>query len=475
MSNKYFALVFSDLHLGEEDSIFMFADPEKGIHKEYVEVLKSYLLQKLNSSDIRYLILLGDVMDLSLARRHQAFPAFKTFLEIFKELIGETLIYVPGNHDHHIWVALQEEAQIFQKIRHNRPPEPYYYALCPRIDSNGIHIPGYSIKTPYGKETFLYSLLPESAQKEGRGFLVVYPNLYISTSQVSSLLTHGHFFEEAWTLLTDLFRRSLREMGLIRLSVKKLEQINSPFIEFGWYSLGQAGELSKLLEKIWDELHRGKIGPLTDLLLDDLFSYLDEKISFKSSSNSRAKGIFSEIKELFSEVKAKFAEPASDLGLRLLRELIEHLLTHLLFSEKGKKPGSSLRHHTRILSEEKTQKRIQQYLDMTFPAFPESNTLIFGHTHVPFIEGKLDVDTPGGKRKFLCFNTGGWITDVYEAYHLSTAKPLVLAISEGHIDPIEIPWPGYEEFEALLEDLEGKEEREVKRRVKELIWRKLFN
>ncbi len=452
---EYLALVISDLHLGEEDSILMESSLE--INRTYLGKVKEYLKKELGDSKVRYLILLGDAMDLSLARRKQAFQAFRTFLEVFNDLMDRGLIYLPGNHDHHMWVAIQEEAQVFQKIRNGQTPEPYYHALCPRLDKNGLHLPkGIKIGQPYGQKTFLYKLLPKEAQEKGKDFLVAYPNIYIRLGDRSLLLTHGHFFEAAWTLFTDVFPRALREVGLEGLSFKKLEQINSPFIEFGWYSLGQAGELGKLLEKIWDEIHNGRVGPVTNTVLDDLFDYLDEVISFEKEN-------------FFSSIKASALEAGSDVVLRGLKEALSTFLSRT-FSKKKGRPGSFMRHHKKVLSEEKT--KVQRYLELALPSCPDLNTLVFGHTHIPFHNGNLPLDTPGGERRILCFNTGGWITDIYDPGHLALSKPMALLLCDPkEIKPIYIPWPEYDEFE---EALDGKTDPEEKRStVKDLLTKTL--
>ncbi|OAQ21837.1 metallophosphoesterase [Thermosulfurimonas dismutans] len=468
MSKECLALVFSDLHLGEEDSILMYPDSNEGVNRHYLEALKEFLSQSIGTERVRYLILAGDALDLSLARRRQAFLAFKTFLEGMQDLFSEAVIYLPGNHDHHLWVALQEEALIFQKVRAGRPVEPYYHALCPYLDEEGIRIPGRRVSTPYGKKTFLYHLLSAEAQEDGRGILVAYPNLYVHTGDFSILITHGHFFEEAWRLFTDLLKESLAKMGLKRLNFKKLEQINSPFIEFGWYSLGQAGELSKLIEKLWDDLQAGGTGPITEGVLEDLIHYLDERLTREPRHR---KSLLGKLGALMGHFTGTLFEVGSDAALRFIAEILKYTIVAQLAPKGDRHSGAPLRHFPRILSEDRTRARIEDYLEMALPAFKELNTLIFGHTHVPFEHGRIEIDTVAGRKGVTCFNTGGWVTDVYEADHLAISRPFVFALGE-EVKTLEIPWPSYEEFESILEGVEGEDQaREL---VKKLAWGKLF-
>ncbi|NPB09006.1 MAG: hypothetical protein GXO17_01505, partial [Thermodesulfobacteria bacterium] len=152
-------------------------------------------------------------------------------------------------------------------------------------------------------------------------------------------------------------------------------------------------------------------------------------------------------------------------------EVIKHLILPRLVPEEVPRKGSALRHHPKILSQEKTRERIARYLEMALPAFPKLDTLIFGHTHVPFDNGKLEIETPGGPRPVTCYNTGGWVTDVYEADHLATARPFIFALSGKGIETIQVPWPSYDEFEHVLEGIH--EESEARKRVKDLVWEKL--
>ena len=454
MGTTYLALVLSDLHLGEEDSILMHLDPSRGVHWPYLEALRGYLVSELDLSEVRYLILLGDALDLSLARRRRAFPALKAFLEVFQGLVSEGIIYIPGNHDHHIWVAFQEETQVFCKLRQDRPVEPYYYVLCPYLDPEGIHLPEHHISRPYGRETFLYHLLPEAARSRDLDLLVAYPHIYLRTEKASALLTHGHFFEETWTLFTDLLEKPLREIThLDEITLAKLEQINAPFIEFGWYSLGQAGELSVLLEKIWDELHERGAGPITESILQDLRDRLDREIHFPW---------WEAFKEVFS-----------DLCLDGLVQGIKKLLEQQ--AREKPRSGSSLRHKPEILKEKKTRERIQRYLRLSLPDFPGMNTLVFGHTHIPFQKRRLSLEEDGSSRTISCFNTGGWVTDVYRVSHLLRSRPLVVAFSEEGIRTLEIPWP---EKEALAEILPRGRKKpatpEEKERLRRLIRNQLL-
>ncbi len=463
MSEEYFAIVVSDLHLGEEDSIFM--DLEGQFQPKVAEKIKNLIASKTDPQKLKYLILAGDAMDLSLASRPQAFKAFRGFLEKFYDLF-ETLIYIPGNHDHHIWIALQEEALIFSRIRQGKPAKEYYHALSPTITDCGlIHFPGSrKVSTPYGLKTFLYKLLPEQAEDDGKGFLVAYPNIYLDSGQ-KVLITHGHFLEEAWTIFTDALPKSL---GLSLLTYKLLEQINSPFIEFGWYHIGQAGKLSKLVEDLWDELHAGRYGKM-DGVADEIAEYLDRRLEFRPRNK---KSFLAFLRETLT---GRLKEAGSDILIyQVLIPALKRLIMAQISPESPQTPGSSLRHSADIITDPRKKERVRRYVEIAangHERFPV-DTLVFGHTHVPFEKGKLTINTLQGAKEIKCCNTGGWVADLLEAEHLSLSRPLIFGVKcDGTVEAIDIPWPSYSDFEKLTEEI--TDETKLKEKIKELIWRKL--
>ncbi|RPJ84034.1 MAG: hypothetical protein EHM13_05900, partial [Acidobacteria bacterium] len=309
------AIVLSDLHLGEADSVFSAGeDPDVSFASEAGEALARLIAAELAPGQHRaeYLILAGDVLDLSLGSRASAFLSFRAFLEQVTPLF-EALIYVPGNHDHHIWVALQEEARIFAQIRQGQPVLPYYDAFIPTIDAEGLVLPtsigggpdGRVPTRPIGGRTFLYQLMPAPARDRQVDFLVAYPNVHIRLDEQRTLVTHGHLFEDAWTLFTDALPVSL---GAATLTYKELEQFNSPFTEFGWYHLGQAGALSEILERIWREFQsRPKVVPPTlEQVTEEVAGFVDERLDFTPAQKTGLRRFFA------NRVEAPFKEWSSD-------------------------------------------------------------------------------------------------------------------------------------------------------------------
>lgn len=452
MAGRTKAIVLSDLHLGEGASVFTAAGGDE-FSNEAGEAVRRMIAGLLSSQGARaeYLVLAGDVLDLSLASRAAAFIAFRSFLERVAPLF-ETLIYVPGNHDHHVWVGLQEEARIFARIRQGEPVLPYYDALVPTIEPGRLalgRLPGGASRTeddvpgaPIGKKTFLYSLLPASARARGMDFVVAYPNVHLRLPRASIMVTHGHFFEDAWTLFTDALPESL---GTASLGYEQLEKFNSPFTEFAWYHLGQAGLLSDLIERIWRELQSGATEPLPALegVRSEVAAFLDDRLEFTPSDGGGLRRFFAQM------IAAPAGEWASDRIIGLALAVLEKVLVSQVRLHGAGRPGSTLRHAPDIFSDERKAAKARWYLQMA-GRLPEPfvpSALVFGHTHVPLAGGVLEI----AGRSVSTWNAGAWLLDGSDPATLSTSRPAIVAIDEeGNLETILVPWPSESEFLAAV-------------------------
>ena len=438
----------SDLHLGEEDSVFMeLKNDQLGLSRKITQRVKELVQKELNGNQVDYLILAGDILELSLATRVRAFESFRDFLQEFETLFKH-VIYIPGNHDHHIWTALQEEAKIFHQIKSNKPVKEYYHAFIPKIRPDGIFtLEGEQIKPSYGDDIFLYKLLSKTKQKDKIMFLIAYPNVYLDLEE-KILVTHGHFFEDAWTLFTDAIPNSL---NLSYPSYKLLEQINSPFTEFGWYHLGQAGKLSELMEELWDNIHTGRNGTI-DKLSDEITHYLDERLKFRPKNK---KGL----KAFIDKIIGASLEYASDQWLNLNVTILKQLVLSQISPEDPKTPGSELRHAQNLFRDPRKKAKVETYLNIAVNSDEFAlDALMFGHTHTPWIPDKYNQgELTIGNKSIKTYNTGGWVADLLEPVSLRGSRPFILGIKDdGSVENIDIPWPSKEMFEQAVKDTKDK-------------------
>ena len=114
------AICLSDLHLGSASSVLTAVDPNTlgpDIHQKspvlasLVDCLKA-ILSDHSGAKKPSLVLAGDVLELALATTNVAATVFTQFLELLLEdeelPVDSSIVYVPGNHDHHLWETARE-------------------------------------------------------------------------------------------------------------------------------------------------------------------------------------------------------------------------------------------------------------------------------------------------------------------------------------------------------------------------------
>ena len=450
------AIVLSDLHLGEESSVLHYGQKFKQGKQPLVKKLISLIKKEVTEDSIPFLILAGDTLDFSLASTEDAVLDFRLFLE---DIIGlfDAFVYIPGNHDHHIWRTLQEEVFVVNRIREKGIIEDFPQEQIGIIEDGKITLKDVDPKKTLGAKTFLNDLLPDGAKD--KNFAVTYPNLYLKfeNAERNILITHGHFFEVAWTLVSDVFKKSL---NLTTMNYRVLERINSPLTEFGWYGLGQAGQLSLFIEELYKEIKNSEDRKLT-FALNDLKDYLDELWSFKPE---KREGFFSRVREYFSNVNANIKEELSDQALKLMTHFVKSLIMSQVEEREPYTGGSSMRHSQDILDNPAKKNRIKKYISYSFgrPYEFRPYQIIFGHTHIPINQGRLDMTFQGKPWNIAAFNTGGWVVDSKEANEIIHSRPMPFVISaDGEIRKIDFPWP-YDE-----EKIRDKNEAEIIKSIQE--------
>ena len=238
------AVAMSDLHLGQEESIlnpvFFPRSNLKG------------LAGQINSlGKIDELIILGDFMDFSLATLREAYKNARDFFSIVGKLDNiDEIVYIPGNHDHHLWLELVEAEEVIDKVRQGRVPaeiDNYVENLVDRSFGGGH------------KELFLCSLLPLRNDGTKVKLKVKYPHHLRSFGEGkrSYLFTHGHYLEDVFKPVNLLI-----EPGFLA----ELEAFNCLWLEGLWYHMGQSGRFGQLIEKVFEDLREGKIETPSSLI-----------------------------------------------------------------------------------------------------------------------------------------------------------------------------------------------------------------
>src|SRR5215831_7590469 len=115
-------LCMSDMHFGADNSLLTNlgpadtgVDPSKPseVLTQLVACLRALISQ--NSEGVRpTLVLNGDIFEFALSTDNLAAMAFQRFMELAmpsdasQRLFDNKIIYIPGNHDHHLWESARE-------------------------------------------------------------------------------------------------------------------------------------------------------------------------------------------------------------------------------------------------------------------------------------------------------------------------------------------------------------------------------
>jgi len=465
------AICLSDLHFGSETSVLTAIDnttlgPDLNrvspVLKVLVECIKSILAAHEGRDSDRKpsLVLAGDVLELALATTNVATTVFAHFIELlFDELpsgdqsvLDPTIVYVPGNHDHHFWETSREH----QYARYlNEPDTEIPFRHTPW---HATHLfpwrKGLQVKNR-NVESFLLNELvkrltrqqdadssvgPAGASKAGDSkdhrkhepirVLAMYPNFGIlSPSEACrcAVIHHGHFTESIYHLMTRL-RTIVFPKRAHPKQIWDVEAENYAWIDFLWGTLGRSGGVGEDMEMAYNML-RSKEG--TSQLIRNLAHSIPKQFE-----------------------RRKWARPIESVAIRLLLGLaaknFSGLERHVTESANGTDSGA-----TDIPLSKKSRGLLDDYIHLYVrtqlrrecgkeggPECPEecgkgdkanpldwlNLTFVFGHTHKPF-ERTLDI--PGVAHTVDVYNAGGWVVDTIETSP-SQGGAIVVIDEDGH-------------------------------------------
>ena len=390
MSNVSY-ICLSDLHVGEEDSLL--TNPEDASRPSPVlrclaECLAEILRHNQPGAPKPALVLAGDVLELALCPTQQALLAFEQFLRAMmpanSELFGE-IIYVPGNHDHHMWQA-SREAQYLNYLNRLGSGE----AIEPPWDTTKV------VMDLAGKDRLVSGMATAVARRvphlRERGFeiLTAYPNFGIQGNGRTVVFHHGHFIEPAYCFFSTLASLFFPEQALPG-DVYTLERENSSWIDFFWSTLGSCGRIGADVETIYEaSADERRLHSLTDTLAHSIAArypvpawaprFLREwvlKAALHEAAGGLAKGL-----ERRQTGAGGVLSPEAAKGLRWY---IEGPLGRQLEQETGGRPASL--------------------------------AVVLGHTHKPFVECQDGT---------CILNTGGWVVDTPQLQPLHGASAVLI-------------------------------------------------
>ena len=384
--------ITSDTHLGDPLCSLV-----EWNGNDYTEGPKYKEFKEAAGTGNDYLILLGDILDFSVTSYENAYRAGKVFFTLVqKDKIADQIIYVPGNHDYDIWNIVENEVNIIHQIKNGKIPRKFRTAVPGILDDRtntdnpGLTLSGVG-KRSDGSYTY-GGLFLDHITDDPSHFIFCYPNLYLATDEGTILMTHGHYLDNYWSLLSKwapiIFGSDLK-LGT-KMDIQEMVGMNFPFNQLACSGVGQAGILSEILSKVQQQIKEGKIEK-TRQYLDNLDKYLDDNVF--------------DYRKWYQFIN----EAASDLASNKAKKLILDKISSV----------TKVRYNKEYFQQPEVQERFFTYYNACLAELEELGKLnniniqepdkvIFGHTHEA-ISLERPIQLPLEGKRINLFNTGGWL------------------------------------------------------------------
>lgn len=414
----------SDMHLGDDGSVLTAIEPgatavdvtrPSACLISLVECLRDVISKNSEGASKPALILNGDTLEMALSTTDIAATVFKRFIELIfgQDPLFDRIIYIPGNHDHHIWETARETQYVeyIKQITKNCVDtlEPQWHStnmfdknIMPRVESYLLkNVIADCIKDSPG--------IPKDFKIE-----IAYPNFAIKNDSKLVVFHHGHFIEWIYKFISYLKEIVFKDQKFPE-EIWTLEGENFAWLDFVWSSLGQSGQAGNDVKKVYKSFGDKKsleklFEPMMDVLAEKINKPFLSKIPLLSKipfiskvSNKLTSDILNGLKNVIIEIipKKERSFNADVLSDTARTGLIKYLAVQV---------------YAQINAENEEM--------------PQDIKFIFGHTHTPFKE-YMDVEADKYKHncpndypknyptKFDLYNTGGWVVDTFkeDAYH----------------------------------------------------------
>lgn len=207
----------SDLHLGAPTSYLNLVS----VRSRLIEKLK-----ELSGGHLNVLCLVGDIIDLTVGSFPKAWVIAKEFFELLNELDIDHLFYIPGNHDHHLWVMLVENK---------------FLGNIENIMTNKNKL---TDKFPYW--TPIHDIFPKELAKKT---VFSYPVhlLHDRITGTRLVFHHGHYLDPSITPLAKRIAKDYQDL-------EKIEAYNLPYIESLFYFCSWDPAVQSLELNLYDKI-----------------------------------------------------------------------------------------------------------------------------------------------------------------------------------------------------------------------------
>lgn len=374
----------SDLHIGAKDSLFT-SEPQGGsIKAGLARCLGELAGWHPSTGPQTTIVLAGDVVDLAMASVAVALRGLgELLLSLGSEEPGfRKLVYVPGNHDHHLWTlhrhgelaaafeASEDDSQVLDRYSTNcssrRFPvlEPVMRHFQQDLDK---HLPTEQRMQP-SRASAARQLTIE----------IAYPNYAIpedgheGEERKQVVFTHGHFVDN-WYWAGSKLARFFRCGGWPE-SPEDWDRQNGAWVDYVWSTMGSTGGAGEAVGLVWAALHYP--AAIRELLRRRFCPRKKQETA--STSSPTAWKMPSTLAAPRGQERYK---PKKALGRKQEKKLWEYVKVYLPKDLGGRT--------TRLATD---------------------LTLVFGHTHKPHFRLGFAEKT-GIEEGLRVYNTGGWVVD----------------------------------------------------------------
>jgi hypothetical protein len=308
-------------------------------------------------------------------------------------LFEPTIMYQPGNHDHHLWETARERQ--YGNLLHTLGPDA------------PLPIPWHSTRLYYEGDPrpVPSELLDQLARRrlpgKGVNFRVSYPNLGLRSDDGRTVVVfhHGHFVESIYRLMSTL--KSLIFPGRPDPGeVWDIEAENFAWIDFFWSTLGRSGQVGEDVGLVYDMLQSDQaIQKLAGNLAAGLAARVPRKGAIRWFHWLIRLVLDKTLKWVASNVAASERKtPTAVLSAEAEAGLMAYLGGPVIKQLAGEAPNQDGR-------------------------LPEQLKFVFGHTHKPFAATRV---VPGLANPVRIFNSGGWVVDTLDVEPLHGANMVLI-------------------------------------------------
>ncbi|HEU5199748.1 MAG TPA: metallophosphoesterase [Ktedonobacterales bacterium] len=372
----------SDVHLAADNSVLTPIKPgsididtsqPSPVLSYFVACLRELIARNERPEKPR-LILNGDILEMALADTNEAAMVFERFVELIfppdgEALFDKHLVYIPGNHDHHIWETARETQ---------------YVNFISRIPAGApLKAPWHTTKMvapDFVPEHFLTNLLRRYPHLRDATVEVVYPNwaLFGQNGQKAVIVTHGHYIESIYSLMSTLNTMIFPDRQKPK-TVYDVEAENFAWLDFFWSTMGRSGDVGRDIGLVYDKLQDKN--QVEKLLGNFATSLVKQTHHWQWVQWLEAKGL----------------SWLLDVTVGNMVTLERHR------PDQALSPDAQHGLHWYLEGPSLEQLRIENK-----QAIPEDITVLFGHTHKPF---QQEMQFVGYPQRVSVYNSGGWVVD----------------------------------------------------------------